>query len=143
MAQLPQAANSEENQSQGGFEVLPADDYVCVLKKSEWKDAKKEGNRFIYMEFVVVEGEYKGGVFIERMNLVNSNSTAVRIANGKMNQLCAACLLSDIEDTDELHGIPVMLTVTINPNDDNDFAAQNEIKKFSNVDGESFDAPWK
>ena len=143
MAQLPQAANSEENNSTGGFDVLPEDDYICMLTKSEWMDNKAKTGRYIYMEFTIVEGEHKGMKFFERLNLVNPNPVAVRIANQKMNQLCAACLLTDIDDTEELHGIPVLLSVGINENEDSDFPAQNEIKKFSNVDGEDFDAPWK
>lgn len=143
MAQLPQAANSEDNNSTGGFDLLPEGDYLCMLSKSEWKDNKAKTGKYIYMEFTVIEGEYKGMKFFERLNLINPNPTAVRIANQKMNQLCAACLLSDIEDTEELHGIPVMLTVVINENKESDYPAQNEIKKFSNADGEDFVAPWE
>ncbi len=143
MAQLPQAANTEENASTGGFDILPEDEYICILTKSEWTDNKAKTGRFIYMEFTIVEGDHKGLKFIERLNLVNPNPVAVRIANQKMNQLCAACLLNDIEDTDELHGIPVTLVVGIDQNEGSDYPAQNKIVKFINSDGEDFVAPWK
>jgi hypothetical protein len=143
MAMLPQAANTEENSSTGGFDVLPEGEYICILKKSEWVDNKAKTGQFIYCEFSVVEGDHKGMVFIERLNLVNPNPVAVRIATQKMNQLTAACLLESVEDTDELHGIPVKLVIGINKNEGNDFPPQNEIKKFLNADGEAFVPPWE
>jgi len=142
MAQLPQAANSEDNSSQGGFDILPEDDYICMLTKSEWKDNKAKTGKYIYMEFTVVDGEHKGMKFFERLNLINPNPVAVRIANQKMNQLCAACLLTDIEDTDELQGIPVILVIGIQENENSDYPAQNVIKAFKNADGEEFVPPW-
>ena len=142
MAQLPEAANSEDNSSQGGFELLPEDDYVVAITKSEWKDTKAGTGKFIYMEMTIQEGEFAGQMLFERLNLINPNPIAVRIAKGTMNKICAACLKSEVEDTEELHGIPMEVTVRINPNDDSDFPPQNEIKNWANPDGEVFTPPW-
>lgn len=142
MAQLPQAANTEENAGQGGLEAIPEDEYVACLTKSEWTDTKAGTGKFIYMEFTIMEGAYKGNILIERLNMINPNPIAVRIATGALNQLSAACLKANVEDTDELHGIPVLLTVVIEEQENSDYPPSNRIKRYSNPDGETFQAPW-
>jgi len=143
MAQLPQSANTQENNSTGGFDVVPEGEYVVAVTKSEWRNAKSNpDNKMIYMEITIQEGEHKGQKLFERLNLINSNPVAVKIANQTMNKICTACLLSDVEDTEELHGIPMTAVVEINENEGTDFPPQNVIKNYSPVDGEEFVAPW-
>lgn len=142
MAQLPQAANTADNHDVGGFRDVPAGTYEVALRKAEWRDTKSGTGKYIYMEFVILDGDYKGSILFERLNLVNDNATAVRIAQQKMNQLCNACLLSDVDDTDELLNIPVEATVVVEENPNSDFPPQAVIKKFANIDGEELKSPW-
>lgn len=143
MAQLPQAANTADNASQGGFEVIPEGEYLAQLTKSEWRDTKNKQGKYIYMEFTVLEGEHTGRILFERLNLINNNDIAVRIANETMNKICSACLKAEVLDSDELHGIPMRLRVDIDEQENTDWPATNRIRGYSHPDGVAFDAPWE
>lgn len=140
MAQLPKVAMSEDNSDTGGFTVLPEDEYTVQIVKSEWKDTKDKQGKYIQLMMRVVEGEYNGKPLIDRLNLVNPNPVAVDIANTTLNSICAACGKTDVEDTDELHGIPFKIKVSIREAS-GDWPEQNEIKAY--LPDEDFELPWK
>ena len=142
MATLPQPANTEENHSTGGFDLLPEGDYIVAIEKADWKDTKAGTGKYINMQFNVIEGEKQGSKLFNILNLVNPNPVAVRIATQDLNKICAACNMSNVEDTDELIGIPMSVTVTIDENEGSDYPAQNKIIAYNNADGDSFEAPW-
>lgn len=142
MAMLPQAANTEDNHSTGGFDVVPSGVYEVALRMAEMRENKAGTGQYLYMEFVITEGEYKGSVLFERLNLLHPNATAVRIANQKLNQICAAAKKANVEDTDDLLNIPIEATVETTATGDEQYPTNTEIKKFEHLEGEAFDGGW-
>lgn len=114
MAQLPQAANTEGNdETAGSFEPIPAGQYTVAVVKSEMKETKAKTGHYLNLQFKVQEGDFAGRVLFDMLNLINPNPVAVEIANKKLNALCAACGLRDVEDSEEFHGVPFQATVGV------------------------------
>ena len=117
MALLPKAANTEgNNETQADRSALPAGEYLVHIVKSEMKATKAKNGHYLSVHMQVIEPEaQKGNFLFENLNLDNPNPIAVEIANKTMNSICEACGLEGVEDSEELHQIPFMVTVAIEP----------------------------
>lgn len=149
MAELKRPANTEgNNETQGNFSALPVEEngeriqYLAHITASKWKPTKAKTGELIEMQVRILEGEYKGRMLFERLNLVNPNPVAVDIANRTLNSICAACDLEDVEDTDDLHNIPMVITLTLNEATAQ-FAASNSIGSYTNPDKIEGPLPWE
>jgi hypothetical protein len=106
-------------------DALPAGDYVAAMVKSDRKEARKEGNAYINCEFEVQEGEMQGRRFWTMLNLWNSNSQAVEIAQRELNSIMHACGKLRVDDTEELHGIPMRVKLKVE--NDDQYGPQNRV----------------
>ena len=132
MTDLSSVHDTSGGQEMGGFDVLPAGEYVACIAKSERREAKAgNGNAYINLEFEVQDGQLKGRRFFGMLNLWNSNSEAVDIANRELNSICAACgmLRASLRDSTQLHGIP--MRVRLGVKDDAQYGPKNTIKGYS------------
>jgi len=114
MALLPKAANTEgNNQGADSFEAIPAGDYLAHITKSEMKANKAKTGHFLLLIHTILEGEHKGSSIFVRLNLDNPNPKAVEIANKELNSICQACDKEGVEDSEELHQIPMCIKVAV------------------------------
>lgn len=122
------------NETMGDSDALPAGEYVAALVKSDPKDAKSgNGNRYINCEFEVQDGEFQGRRFWTLLNLWNSNPTAVDIAQRELNSIMHACGKLRVSDTEELHGIPMIVRLSIKT--DAKYGDKNEVKSYKPMNG--------
>lgn len=115
MANLGGTYQADANNVAGDYTPVPPGDYVVQIESSDIKDAKTSGNRFIELELVIIEGPEAGRKLTDRLNLWNSNQKAVDIAQRSMNALCVAVGKLAVGDTNELHGIPMVAVVKVDP----------------------------
>lgn len=115
MANLGATYQADPNNVQGDYQPIAAGDYVVQIESSDIKDAKTPGNRFVQLEMVILEGPEAGRKLTDRLNLWNSNQQAVDIAQRSMNALCVAVGKLAVGDTNELHGIPMIAVVKVDP----------------------------
>lgn len=115
MANLGGTYQADANNVAGDYTPVPPGDYVVQIETSDIKDAKTPGNRFIELEMVILEGPEAGRKLTDRLNLWNSNQKAVEIAQRSMNALCVAVGKLAVADTNELHGIPMIAVVKVDP----------------------------
>ncbi len=113
-----------------GFEVLPAGTYTGHIIQSEMKETKAGTGMFLELRIQVLDEPYTGRLVFERLNLVNPNETAVKIAQRTLADLCEACGVDEVEDSEELHGIEFMMDVKIDP-PRGDWGESNSVKKYS------------
>jgi len=140
MTALPQAANTEGNNEQEGFDVIPAGTYVAAIVKSEMKETKAGTGSYLNLHLKVQEGEFAGRMVFDNLNLVNPNAVAVSIANKKLNSICEACGQRGVEDSDELHGIDMKIQVGVQAATDS-WPESNKIMSYKPVDGAEL--PWE
>ena len=125
------ASQHEERQS---LDVIPKGEYLATATDSEWKDTRSGTGRYLQFVFKIADGEHKGRLLWARMNLENSNKTAVDIAKRELAELCRACGTIRPSQSEELHGVPVVLKVAVRIRKDNG-EPSNEIKGYLPASG--------
>lgn len=118
----------------GKFTPIPVNDYLAIITDSEMKDTKKGDGKYLLLTYEVIDGEFKGRKIFETLNLVNSNQTAVEIAQRALSAVCRATGVLHPKDSSELHGKPLVINVGIRAGS-NGFEDKNVIRGYSRVDG--------
>lgn len=134
MASLNGTFDANQVEPQGDRSVLPAGDYIAAIAKSEVRDSKSGGGRYVNLEFEVIDGPAKGRRFWTMLNLWNSNATAVEIAQRELSSICHACSKLRVSDTEELHGIPMIVKLSIKHDS---YGEKNEVKAYKPASGGS------
>lgn len=135
MANLGQYQDTANGQMAEDRTVLPAGEYEAAIVKSEEKSNKANTGSYINLEFEVQSGQHQGRRFWEMLNLNNPNAQAVEIANRSLNSICNACgkLRASVQNTEELHGIPMRVTLGVRQQDGYD--PQNNVKSYKPLNG--------
>ena len=139
MALLPSVFVPEETEDME-FKPLKAGWYPAELVKSELKTTKDKKGKYLSFQFKVTEDandESSEGRFVfTNLNIVNANETAVKIAHSDLKAICEAVgHEGELEDTVDLHNIPLMIKVSYKP-ETPDWPAKNEIKGYKADDAE-------
>jgi len=115
MVELGGTFDSDGYDDMSNFEPIPKGEYLVQVVESDFKTTKDQQGRFIELKFEVLNGEYKGRFIWTRLNVQNKNQMAVDIANKEFATICRAMGKGKITDTQQLHGIPVLMTVKVVP----------------------------
>lgn len=103
---------SAVQESTGGYELIEPGKYRAEIVADEVKESKSTpGNHYLELQ-VKIDG--KGSIW-DRLNLWNSNPSAVEIANGTLKQIANAIGQSRIVDSAEMLLKPLMVRVEIEP----------------------------
>lgn len=113
----------EYEKQSGGFEPLPAGEYVVKIVKHEWKaidnDARKNGERLNF-QLEILEGEYKGRKLFPSLNVKSlkpkapdKKLSAAEFARGVFRVIVDSCGLASCKNVAELYGIPFVAVVTL------------------------------
>lgn len=121
------------------FAPVPAGDYPVVIVESEMKDTKTGTGQYLQIVLEVIEGPMKGRKIWDRLNIVNSNRTAVEIAEKALSQICHAIGVLQPQDSAELHGKPLQAKITVK--EDPQYGPRNEIKGYSKMGGGASPTP--
>lgn len=117
---------------EGRSEAVPAGWYNVALEKSEKKPTKAGDGAYINCVFGILDGQYKGNKIFHMFNMWNNNPKAVEIAYAQFSALCHAVGHLMVGDSEELHGRPLKLRVTLKPAE-GEYAAKNEIAAYKNI----------
>jgi Protein of unknown function (DUF669) len=135
MAQLSfNARNVEPSQ---GFEPVPTGEYVLRIIKSDIALTSTRAGQILKLEWEVLDGPQGtvGRHVFTRINVQNQNQQAEEIGQRELSALCHSVGILDLQDTQQLHGIPVRCRVKLTPaaKDKNGVErdAQNEITKYA------------
>lgn len=123
MVQLDYTVDPNMQSSGGGYEPMPAGDYVgeiCAVEEA----TSQAGNKYLRVQ-VRVEGH---GVVFDNLNLWHPNAKAVKIATERLNEIGKALGMASISDTDQLLAKQVMISVVVEP--DNGGTPRNAITAY-------------
>lgn len=127
MAQLNFDANTvDPNQS---FDPVPPGWYLVQVTDSEMKPTANGAGAYLQLEMTILDGEFKGRKVFDRLNLQNQNTTAVEIAYKTLSAICHATNIIQVQDSVQLHGIPMEAKLIVRPAKDN-FDASNDIRGY-------------
>lgn len=102
MAQFGQTFYTAQLPKENTREALPAGEYIAVLDKAEIKTTKAGDGQYLNCQFKVVDGQNKGGVFFDIINIANPNAQAVEIGLARLNTLLTIGGLSACGSTEDL-----------------------------------------
>src|SRR3954468_20230196 len=109
------------------LEVLPPGKYPAQIVNSEMRITKDGMGQYLWLEIDVLEGPYQGRKLFDRLNLVNANRQAVDIAQSTLSAICHATGRMQVKDSEELHLIPSMADVQVQP-PKNGYGESNKVR---------------
>jgi hypothetical protein len=120
------------------FSLVEEGNYVVVIIDSEVVKTKAGDGSYLKLTFKViesVEGEEKfaNQKVWHNLNLENKSEMAVAIAQQDLKAICIAAGLPGIQDSQELHGIPMHAHINIRKGNDG-FKDQNVISKWEAIE---------
>ena len=128
--------NTAEHEELGDFTPLPAGEYIALIDKSEIKATKDGQGAYLSLQWKLVNNlKENGRIVFDNLNLQNKNQQAVEIANKRLKSICVACGISGVvTDSEQLHGIPVILRLKVNKATDA-FPASNSVVTYKKIGG--------
>jgi hypothetical protein len=127
MARLDETFDATAVEPNKPLEPLPPGRYVVQIVGSEMRPTKDGMGRLLWLELDVLEGAYAGRKLFDRLNLVNANPTTVEIAQRTLSAICHATGRMQVEDSEQLHLIPMIADVKVQP-PKNGYDAQNTLR---------------
>jgi hypothetical protein len=121
--------DANQVEPRAAVDPVPAGKYLAMITASEMKPNKAATGHFLELTFTILEGEYKSRQLWARLNLVNPNELAMKIAQAELSALCRAVGVMTPRDSVELHNLPLVIRVRCKKRKDTDEIA-NEIKGF-------------
>lgn len=132
MAMLPDVFTPETAEADP-FAPIPSNWYEAEIVKSELKVTKNKDGKYISLACKILEGDYAGRLIYTNLNIVNKSDIAVKIARADLKAICEAVgHQGDLEDTEDLHNIPMAIKVSVKA-ETSQWPAKNEIKGYKEV----------
>jgi len=128
--------NSDNYEPNTGFEPIPAGDYEVAIVSSEEKPTAQNDGSYIKLTIQVTEGEFKNRKLFHNLNLKNKSQQAVDISLSTLSAICRAVGKKTVDDSSELHDLPLIAKVSIEKRKDNGELG-NVVKGFKPVGGPS------
>jgi len=119
--------DSSKIEIKNDFELLPSGDYVAIISDSEWKETKNHDGQFLSLKVEIIDGKYKGRFIFDNLNLDNKSEKAVQIAQQTLASICLATNKVNVNDSSELHDIPLIIKVGVQAASGN-YSESNNIK---------------
>ena len=115
------------------FDPLPAGKYVAEATASDMRPNSKGTGEYLWLEFTVLDGPCASRKVWAQLNLVNPSQQAVEIAQRELSALCRAVGKLRVQDSIELHNIPLEINVKIK--NDAEYGASNVIRGYKEIGG--------
>lgn len=116
-----------------GFELLPAGWYNAMIDESAINPTKDGVGAYLQLRFSVIDGQYQGRKVFARLNIRNANQTAQEIAYKQLSAIAHSVGVLQVQDSSQLHGIPLKIRVRIRKDQSGQYEDQNEINGYKNI----------
>jgi hypothetical protein len=109
-------------------DTIPSGTYEAVITDSEMKATKNGLGMGINLTFEIIsDGPAKGRKVFVWINYEHPKVEAQRIGREELASLCKAVGVSNLTDTNQLHNLPLLITVGLDKND----STRNVVKKYA------------
>ena len=99
-------------------DAIPSGTYEAVVTDSETRATKNGNGMGINLTFEILsDGPAKGRKVFAWINYENQNAKAQQIGREELASLCKAVGVTELEDTVQLHNLPLVITVGVDRND--------------------------
>jgi hypothetical protein len=108
---------------------LPPGKYTAQVIESTMKDTAK-GGEMLQLTLEIIDGPSKGRRVWDNLNIKNPNPTAQEIALRTLSAICLAIGKQHISDSEEIHFLPMTITVAVEvDNRDKDLPPDEQRKR--------------
>lgn len=114
------------------FAPLPEGDYKSCIVESAFKPTKKGDGQYLELKIQVIDGPCNGRLLFDRLNLQNPNGQAEEIAKRTLSSICRAVGKMTPQDSSELHNIPMLVRVSVEPRSDTG-EPSNRVKSYKSL----------
>jgi hypothetical protein len=116
-----------EYETKGVPVAIPAGAYECMVQSVEMKQTRDETGSYLKVTLVVTDGDYKGRLLFDNLNVRNKSEQAQRIGREALNGLLVAAGIPGERDMSQLIQKTVMAKVKV---EDYQGEAQNKVKGY-------------
>lgn len=116
----------------GAGDALPAGWYIVVMDQSEIKPTSAGDGSYLECRFNIVDGQFLNRKLYSRLNIRNTNLQAQEIAYKQLSAIAHACNVLLVQDSAQLHNIPLKVKVKVRPATEQ-YEASNDIASYKNV----------
>jgi hypothetical protein len=136
MTQLMQPFDaSKVDPTQSGGQ-MPVGKHPVVIRDSELKATQDKTSGYLQLNLEIIDGPSKGTTGPYRLNLYNTNETAVRIAHQQLSAICHAIgQLQEFIDPAVLYNRPFIVEVGLQKDPDAAAKGYTEVKKVYDING--------
>lgn len=115
------------------FDTLPAGRYIAEISDSDMRTNNKGTGEYLWLEFTILDGPFASRKLWTQLNLVNPSPQAVEIAQRELSAICHAVGKLRIQDSIELHNIPMEINVKVKNSPE--YGSQNILRGFKAIEG--------
>ena len=144
MAKLTFNAKAAAPMEDRSFALVSEGEHLFQIVKSEMKDNSKKTAQRLNLSAKILDGEFKGSIVFIGLNMGHPNTVCQDISDRELKSICDAVGKGndEIEDSEDLHGIPFIGTVkhsapsgeyVENGDTKYKYGAKAEIKKYAPV----------
>ena len=137
--------DARQVEPQKALDPIPAGWYNAKITESEMKPTKDGEGTMLALTLQVIDGQYANRKLFDRLNLQNKNAVAQNIAYQTLSAICHATGVIQVQDSQQLHGIPLMVKVNLRPagqgKDGQFYDASNEVKGYKAIEGQQAPPP--
>lgn len=105
--------DAQQVEPDSGFDAIPAGKYEAVIVASELTTPKSGAGEMLKLEFQVVSGAYQNRKLFANLCITHASEKAQRIARAHLSAICRAVGVLTPQDTSELHGRTMLVTVKV------------------------------
>lgn len=116
-----------------GFETVPAGWYNAMIDQSEMKPTKDGSGAYLEARFNIIDGQYANRKIFMRLNLRNTNPVAQEIAYKQLSAIAHAVGVLHVQDSGQLHGLPMKIKVKLRKDTTGHYEDSNEISTIKNI----------
>jgi hypothetical protein len=127
--------NAQSVVPQQTFDPIPAGTYNATITESEVVNTKTGSGQMLKLTWRINEGPFANRLVFDRINIVNQNPKAEEIGQRQLSSLCHVAGVLQLQDTQQLHGIPIGIKVSIRHDATGQYSDSNDVKGYLAANG--------
>lgn len=115
------------------FQAVEPGWYDAKIDESEMKPTKDSSGAYLKLRFSIIGGKHNNQKIFQNLNLKNANPTAVEIAQKQLSAICHSVNVLQLQNSAQLHGIPLKIKVKVRKDPTGQYEDSNEISGYENI----------
>nr|DAR80701.1 MAG TPA: Protein of unknown function (DUF669) [Caudoviricetes sp.] len=118
------------------FQAIEPGWYDAKIDESEMRPTNSGSGAYLKLRFSIIGGKHNNQKVFQNLNLQNPNPTAVEIAQKQLSAICHSMNVLQLQNSAQLHGIPLKIKVKIRKDPTNQYEDSNEIAAYENINAD-------